>query len=142
MLLLFPWLAPSPPPQVRALDIMFILHAEHELNCSTAAARHLASSGVDVYTAMSGTPCHVASRHGVYAAMLLFRHRRSSPSRQPVGLRGFLRRNNHSSRHGAASGLACTLTPWPPSRSSCSPHACSPARGVGSVCMGLSCGRA
>jgi hypothetical protein len=40
--------------QVRALDIMFILHAEHELNCSTAAARHLASSGVDVYTAMSG----------------------------------------------------------------------------------------
>ncbi len=33
---------------------MFILHAEHEMNCSTAAARHLASSGVDVYTAMSG----------------------------------------------------------------------------------------
>jgi citrate synthase len=33
---------------------MFILHAEHEMNCSTAAARHLASSGVDVYTAMAG----------------------------------------------------------------------------------------
>ena len=33
---------------------MFILHAEHEMNCSTAAARHLASSGVDVYTAISG----------------------------------------------------------------------------------------
>jgi len=25
------------------LDILFILHAEHEMNCSTAAARHLAS---------------------------------------------------------------------------------------------------
>ena len=36
------------------MDIMFILHAEHEMNCSTAAARHLASSGVDVYTAISG----------------------------------------------------------------------------------------
>lgn len=33
---------------------MFILHAEHELNCSTAAVRHLASSGVDVYSAMAG----------------------------------------------------------------------------------------
>lgn len=42
------------PKLVRALDILFILHAEHELNCSTAAVRHLASSGVDVYSAMSG----------------------------------------------------------------------------------------
>lgn len=33
---------------------MFTLHAEHEMNCSTAAARHLASSGVDVYTAIAG----------------------------------------------------------------------------------------
>ncbi|KAK2982599.1 hypothetical protein RJ640_024659 [Escallonia rubra] len=38
----------------RVLDILFILHAEHEMNCSTAAARHLASSGVDVYTALAG----------------------------------------------------------------------------------------
>jgi citrate synthase len=36
------------------LEVLFILHAEHELNCSTAAVRHLASSGVDVYTAMAG----------------------------------------------------------------------------------------
>ena len=36
------------------MDIMFTLHAEHEMNCSTAAARHLASSGVDVYTAIGG----------------------------------------------------------------------------------------
>ena len=27
---------------------------QHEMNCSTAAARHLASSGVDVYTAIAG----------------------------------------------------------------------------------------
>ncbi|GKV49623.1 hypothetical protein SLEP1_g56364 [Rubroshorea leprosula] len=36
------------------LDILFILHAEHEMNCPTAAARHLVSSGVDVYTALAG----------------------------------------------------------------------------------------
>lgn len=42
------------PKLVKALDVLFILHAEHELNCSTAAVRHLASSGVDVYTCMSG----------------------------------------------------------------------------------------
>ncbi|GAU42679.1 hypothetical protein TSUD_131070 [Trifolium subterraneum] len=42
------------PRLTRALDIIFILHAEHEMNCSTSAVRHLASSGVDVYTAIAG----------------------------------------------------------------------------------------
>jgi citrate synthase len=42
------------PGYSRALDILFTLHAEHEMNCSTAAVRHLASSGVDVYTAVAG----------------------------------------------------------------------------------------
>jgi citrate synthase len=31
------------PRLARALDILFVLHAEHEMNCSTAAVRHLAS---------------------------------------------------------------------------------------------------
>lgn len=45
----------KPNPRLsRALDVMFLLHAEHEMNCSTAAARHLASSGVDVYSAVAG----------------------------------------------------------------------------------------
>ena len=42
------------PRLARALDILFILHAEHELNCSTSAARHLTSSGVDVYSVVGG----------------------------------------------------------------------------------------
>ncbi|VVB04319.1 unnamed protein product [Arabis nemorensis] len=42
------------PRLARVLDIIFILHAEHEMNCSTAAARHLASSGADVYTVVAG----------------------------------------------------------------------------------------
>ena len=43
------------PRLARALDILFILHAEHEMNCSTAAMRHLASSGVDVYSCLAGS---------------------------------------------------------------------------------------
>eukprot|EP00474_Spongospora_subterranea_P008579 CRZ09037.1 hypothetical protein [Spongospora subterranea] len=42
------------PRLARALDILFILHAEHELNCSTSAMRHLASGGVDVYSCIAG----------------------------------------------------------------------------------------
>jgi len=53
------------PKLVRALDILFILHAEHELNCSTAAVRHLASSGVDIYTAIAGASAALyGPRHG------------------------------------------------------------------------------
>lgn len=32
------------PKIVKALETLFVLHAEHELNCSTAAIRHMASS--------------------------------------------------------------------------------------------------
>lgn len=41
------------PKLVKALDTLFLLHAEHELNCSTSAMRHLTSSGVDVYTGIA-----------------------------------------------------------------------------------------
>lgn len=53
------------PKLVRALDILFILHAEHEMNCSTAFMRHLASSGVDVYSAIAGSAAALyGPRHG------------------------------------------------------------------------------
>jgi citrate synthase len=53
------------PVLVQALDILFMLHAEHELNCSTSAMRHLASSNVDVYTAASAaTGALYGPRHG------------------------------------------------------------------------------
>jgi len=42
------------PKLARALDILFILHADHEMNCSTAAMRHIASSLADPYTAVAG----------------------------------------------------------------------------------------
>ncbi|MFT4296218.1 MAG: citrate synthase [Micropruina sp.] len=38
------------PRLVRALEVLFILHADHEQNCSTTAVRTVASSGNDLYT--------------------------------------------------------------------------------------------
>jgi citrate synthase len=53
------------PKLVHALEVLFILHAEHELNCSTAAVRHLSSSGVDVYTTIAGaTGALYGPKHG------------------------------------------------------------------------------
>ncbi|CAB4442621.1 unnamed protein product [Rhizophagus irregularis] len=42
------------PKLAKALDVLFILHADHELNCSTAAMRHICSSLVDPYSAIAG----------------------------------------------------------------------------------------
>ena len=42
------------PVLERALDVLFILHADHEQNCGTAAMRVIGSSHTDPYTAMAG----------------------------------------------------------------------------------------
>lgn len=42
------------PELVRAMDVLFIAHADHEMNCSTAAIRHVGSSLADPYLAVSG----------------------------------------------------------------------------------------
>jgi citrate synthase len=42
------------PVLERALEVLFILHADHEQNCSTSAMRGIGSSHVDPYSAMSG----------------------------------------------------------------------------------------
>ena len=45
----------SPDPVLaRALDILFILHADHEQNCSTSAMRGIGSSETDPYSATAG----------------------------------------------------------------------------------------
>jgi citrate synthase len=44
----------EPDPRLaKALDILFILHADHEQNCSTNAVRAVGSSGVDPYSAVA-----------------------------------------------------------------------------------------
>ena len=44
----------EPDPRLeRALDVLFILHADHEQNCSTSAVRSVGSSRVDPYSALA-----------------------------------------------------------------------------------------
>jgi len=42
------------PDVVKALDVLFILHADHEQNCSTNVMRSIGSSQADPYSAVAG----------------------------------------------------------------------------------------
>jgi citrate synthase len=42
------------PVLTRALDVLFVLHADHEQNCSTSAMRNIGSAHVDPYSALAG----------------------------------------------------------------------------------------
>ncbi len=42
------------PVLARALDVLFILHADHEQNCSTAVCRAIGSAHADPYSALAG----------------------------------------------------------------------------------------
>jgi citrate synthase len=53
------------PVLAKALDVLFILHADHEQNCSTAVMRNIGSAFADPYVAMSGATAALAGpRHG------------------------------------------------------------------------------
>lgn len=53
------------PTIIKAMETLFILHAEHELNCSTAAVRHMTSSLADIYTSLAGSVTALyGPRHG------------------------------------------------------------------------------
>src|SRR5215510_15142283 len=48
-----PKFAPNPVLE-RALDVLFILHADHEQNCSTSTMRNIGSSQADPYSSLAG----------------------------------------------------------------------------------------
>jgi citrate synthase len=80
--------------EARAFDVAMILHAEHELNASTFAARVVAGTGADLtgavvaaIAALSG-PLHGGANE---AAMGQF-ERWGSPERTPAEVRGMLER--------------------------------------------------
>jgi len=53
------------PVLARALDVLFILHADHEQNCSTTALRVVGSSHADPYSAVSAAAAALyGPRHG------------------------------------------------------------------------------
>jgi citrate synthase len=45
------------PEVVRALDLIFLLHADHEQNCSTATVRMIASSHANLFACAAGGVC-------------------------------------------------------------------------------------
>jgi len=45
------------PDVVRALNLIFILHADHEQNCSTSTVRMVASSGANLFASCSAGVC-------------------------------------------------------------------------------------
>lgn len=53
------------PVLAKALDVLFILHADHEQNCSTSVMRGIGSSNADPYSALAGaTAALFGPRHG------------------------------------------------------------------------------
>ena len=53
------------PAMARALDVLFILHADHEQNCGTTAMRTIASAHADPYSCVAGAAAALyGPRHG------------------------------------------------------------------------------
>jgi citrate synthase len=73
------------PTLERGLDVLFILHADHEQNCSTNAMRAIGSSRVDPYSAMAGAaaalygPLHGGANEEVLKMLSRIDHTRNIP---------------------------------------------------------------
>jgi citrate synthase len=85
----------EPDPRLqRALDVLFILHADHEQNCSTNAVRGVGSSQVDPYSAVAaGVAALYGPLHGgANEAVLGMLRRIESPENIPDFLEGVKKR--------------------------------------------------
>jgi citrate synthase len=73
------------PRVERALDVLWILHADHEQNCSTSAVRSVGSSRVDPYSAVSAgiAALHGPLHGGANEAVIRMLHRIGSPTAVP-----------------------------------------------------------
>jgi len=73
---------------INALDTLFILHADHEQNCSTAAVRHMTSSLADVYVSLSGalTALYGPRHGGANQAVLMMLEEIASVDNVPIFL--------------------------------------------------------
>jgi citrate synthase len=74
------------PVKERALDVLFILHADHEQNCGTNAMRAIGSSMVDPYSAMAGAaaalygPLHGGANEEVLKMLTEIGHVKNVPA--------------------------------------------------------------
>src|SRR5438094_4555748 len=70
----------------RALDILFILHADHEQNCSTNAVRSVGSSHVDPFSAVAAGiaalygPLHGGANEAVLKMIKEIEHPKNVPA--------------------------------------------------------------
>jgi citrate synthase len=81
----------EPDPRLeRALDVLFILHADHEQNCSTNAVRSVGSSQVDPYSAVAaGVAALYGPLHGgANEAVLRMLKRIEKPENVPDFVKG------------------------------------------------------
>ncbi len=81
----------EPDPRLeRALDILFILHADHEQNCSTSSVRTVGSSGVDPYSAVAAgiAALYGPSHGGANEAVLKMLKRIGTASEVPAFIEG------------------------------------------------------
>ncbi|MGI8557312.1 MAG: citrate synthase [Solirubrobacteraceae bacterium] len=81
----------EPDPRLeRALDVLFILHADHEQNCSTSAVRGVGSSQVDPYSATAaGIAALYGPLHGgANEAVLRMLHRIGKKEQIPDFIKG------------------------------------------------------
>ncbi|HXF95003.1 MAG TPA: citrate synthase [Gemmatimonadales bacterium] len=77
------------PTLERALDVLFILHADHEQNCSTNAMRGVGSSGVDPYSAVAAAAAALYGplHGGANEAVLRMLRTIGAPERVPEFIR-------------------------------------------------------
>src|SRR5689334_19061099 len=81
----------EPDPRLEhALDVLFILHADHEQNCSTSAVRSVGSSQVDPYSAVAaGVAALYGPLHGgANEAVLRMLRRIETPDNIPDFMQG------------------------------------------------------
>jgi citrate synthase len=83
------WRYKPEPALERALDVLFILHADHEQNCSTNAMRAVGSSGVDPYSAVAAAAAALYGplHGGANEAVLRMLRSIGSPARIPEFIR-------------------------------------------------------
>ncbi|HEX9684199.1 MAG TPA: citrate synthase [Acidimicrobiales bacterium] len=78
------------PTLARALDVLFILHADHEQNCSTTAMRVVASSRADPYSSVAAASAALYGplHGGANEAVVRMLGRIGSPSEIPAFIGG------------------------------------------------------
>src|SRR5213079_2457361 len=74
------------PRLAKALDVLFILHADHEQNCSTSAVRAVGSSQVDPFSAIAAGiaalygPLHGGANEQVLHMINQIGHKKNIPA--------------------------------------------------------------